>query len=246
MATILNTAFFLILWLTFVSAAHEVTGASTPGTGKNGISQTDSITTTPGPSDITSPPQLPPMGKWMYQKNGQKAHWLGVKWEGKYLVEPINIILVDSVSPTADDAVKRLLDNLKRAGFAEKKHHSCGYIGYIGGRAFHQFPKEKYRAFSDRVAELDNNHGRVFGPYCRKGAYIFTGAFSRELFVPTAKIEHRYGSFDRARDELSQGLNKRSSCKIVGFVNLENAIVNNTDTTTGDHDGCAVVLSVTR
>lgn len=194
-------------------------------------------------SDTVRPVSLPAIGKWMYQDDGQRAHWLGVKWEGKDLIEPINIILIDKLSKTAEEAKDRIYDDLKRAGYLVRRHHSSGYRGYIGGKLYPQIPEEKYRAFSNGPAEIDNNHGRIFGPHYYKNAFIFTAAFSREEIVPTAKIEHQYASFDRARDNLAYNLNKRSDYKIVGFVNLDNAILGNGKYSTGDHDGVAVVLS---
>jgi hypothetical protein len=36
------------------------------------------------------------------------------------------------------------------------------------------------RRLLDRVFELSNNHGRIFGPHWMSRAYVFIGAFSRE------------------------------------------------------------------
>jgi hypothetical protein len=193
-------------------------------------------------ADISVVPGLPAIGKWMYQADLQKAHWLGVPWEGKNLIEPINLVLVDSVSKSPEQAVGRLYENFKKAGYYDRRHHSSGYIGYLNGAFYGQLPKKKHHAFSNEVAELPNNHGRVFGPCRYEGSYYFIAAFSREDFDPIAKIEHRYASFNRARDELSQSFDKKSDYKIVRFVDLRNAIVGSRENTTGDHDGAAVVL----
>ena len=195
-------------------------------------------------SDVSVVPGLPPIGKWMYQVDLQKAHWLGVPWEGKILIEPINLVLVDPVSKSADEAVSRLYENFKKAGYYDRRHHSSGYIGYINSSFYGQLPKKKHHAFSNEIAELPNNHGRVFGPCGYNGRYYFIAAFSREDIDPVAKIEHRYASFNRARDELSQSFDKKSDYKIIRFLTLNNAIINSKGKTTGDHDGVAVVLEL--
>jgi hypothetical protein len=196
----------------------------------------------PEAREITRVKNLPAIGKWMYQDDLQKAHWLGVKWGGRTLIEPINVIFVDTLSKSRDQSVEVLKENLRLAGFTDKPHHSSGYLGYIGKFFYPQLPLERHHAFSDNVAEVENNHGRIFGPHDFNGKYIYSGAFSREIIDPLSKIEHHYGSFDRARDELSQSLDKKSAYGITGYVNLNNVIMNNADSTTGDHDGMAVVL----
>jgi hypothetical protein len=197
----------------------------------------------PDSSDIATVDGLPAIGKWMYQDNMIRANWLGLKWENKNLIEPINVILIDKISKTVEEAKTILFENLKKAGYTDRVHHSSGYIGYIGNKFYSQLPQEKHHAFSNGAAEINNNHGRIFGPYYHNGRYIFTGAFSREIIDPISKIEHHYGSFNRARDEFSHSLNKKSAFRIIGFVDLKNFILNNTENTTGDHDGIAVVLS---
>ncbi len=195
-------------------------------------------------SDIMAPQKLPRIGKWMFQENGERADWLGVKWKWKKLFEPINIVFIDTISKDFNDAISRLNDNLKKAGFSEKSHHSSGYIGFLCDRFYNQIPAQKYRAFADDSPDRPNNHGRIFGPCLYKGAYVFIGAFSREEINPSAKIEHQYGSFSQARDKLSQSLVTCGTYKIEGRVNLDNAIKNSDDATTGDHDGEATVLKL--
>lgn len=198
----------------------------------------------PEQRDIVHIKNFPPFGKWMYQDDMEIAHWLGLLWEGKNLFEPINVIFVDAVSKTRKESIEALVDNLKKAGYNKKPHHSSGYIGFIGRSFYPQLPPERHHAFSDEVAEINNNHGRIFGPHSARGQFFYTGSFSREVIDPIAKIMHHYGSFDRARDELSQSLNKKSLYRITAFVHLENAIIADEKNTTGDHDGMAVVLSL--
>jgi hypothetical protein len=195
-------------------------------------------------SDIAIVDGFPVIGKWMYQDDMMRAHWLGIKWENKNLIEPINVILIDKRSKTIDEAISILFENLNKAGYTDRTPHSSGYLGYIGDRFYSQLPQEKHHAFSNEISEIDNNHGRIFGPYHYNGSYIFTGAFSREIIDPVSKVDHHYGSFNRARDEFSQSINKKSAYRIAGFVDLKNFILNSIENTTGDHDGIAVVLSI--
>jgi hypothetical protein len=196
------------------------------------------------PADVAIVKGFPPIGKWMYQDDLEKAHWLGIPWEGKNLIEPINLVFVDAVSKTADESIKSLVENLKKAEYTDRPHHSSGYVGFIGGVFYPQLPRERYRAFSNGVAEIPNNHGRIFGPCRYHGKFIFIAAFSWEIVETAEKVWHHYGSFNRARDELSQSLDKKSPYKITGFVDLCNAIVDNKENSAGDHDGIAVVLSL--
>ncbi|MFA6472575.1 MAG: hypothetical protein WCU00_11085 [Candidatus Latescibacterota bacterium] len=195
-------------------------------------------------SDIASPEGFPAIGKWMFQEDMTKARWLGFKWENRILVEPINVIIIDKKSKTSEEARSTLFENLKKAGYLDRSQHSSGYLGYIGGKFYSQLPQEKHHAFSNKIAEKDNNHGRVFGPCSYKGSFIFIAAFSREILGPISKVDHHYGSFNRARDEFAQSLDKKSAYRIVGFLNLNNFIVNSNEYTTGDHDGIAVVVSL--
>jgi len=200
--------------------------------------------TSPSLTEIAFEHGFPAVGKWLYQADMQQAHWLGFKWNDKNLIEPINIVFIDTISKTVSESNDRLLENLKKAGYSVKPHHSSGYIGYIGGSFYPQLPRVKYHAFSNEIAEIDNNHGRIFGPCYYDGKYFYTAAFSREVIAPLSKLEHHFSSFDRARDELSQSLDKNSAYKIVGFINLNNAIIGDKENTTADHDGVAVVLSL--
>jgi hypothetical protein len=187
-------------------------------------------------------PGLPYMGKWMYTSDLNRAHWLGVLWQNKKLYEPINIILLDSVAKTPEEAVQRLEDKLKIAGFTSQDYHSSGYCGFIGDNYYSQLPALPHHAYADGPSYKANNHGRIFGPHYSHNMFVFIGAFSREVLDTTAKIKHRYDSFNRARDALSQSLNTKGAGVILRFVNLENAVVNDSTASTGDHDGVAVVV----
>jgi hypothetical protein len=210
----------------------------------NSMSHTFKAQNIPDSSNIAFPEGLPKMGKWMYRSDGQRADWLGVKWQGKSLIEPINIILIDRFSSTVIEAKQRLRDQLLQAGYTVRRGHSGGYAGYLDGVFYPQIPEEKNCAFSNRPAFMNNNHGRVFGPCFKEGAFYFTAALSREVVAPLARIKHHYGSFNRARDEFSQSLDHKSAYRIVESVDLGNSITGDPESSTGDHEGMAVVLEM--
>ena len=187
---------------------------------------------------------LPALGKWMYQADSLRAHWLGVKYRNKNLIEPINIILIDSVSKSAEEAVQKLTAELLQAGYPARALHTGGYLGFIDTGFYKQLPREKNHAFSNHVAEMDNNHGRVFGPHFFGNSYIFIAALSRENIAPFDKVKHSFASFNRARDEFAESLEQKSHYKIIDYVNMHNFILNDSLNTTADHDGIAIVLKL--
>ncbi len=198
----------------------------------------------PGPPEaIAHPPGLPGIGKWMLDAQNEPAHWLGEWYDGKHLLEPINIIIVDTAAPSADAARERLGQNFAAAGYRVREGHSTGYRGYIGGVVYEQIPEGKEQAFSNEPFEMHNNHGRVFGPHPHQGGWLFTAAFSRERLDVWEKVKHRYVSFNQARDDLSQRLDLKTDYKIRAFVDLDNALIGNPRFTVGDHDETAVLLT---
>jgi hypothetical protein len=193
-------------------------------------------------ADVVAPPGLPSLGKWMMARDGTIAHWLGEAYEGKHLREPINVILVDAAATSPEDAKQRLIAAATAAGYPVRFGHSTGYRALIGGRAYEQLPGGRDDAFSNRIFELSNNHGRLFGPHPVGTAYVSIGAFSREEVRPFRSPEHGYASFNRARDDFSQNLDRHTAFKLEGFVDLANAIIGDPEFSTGDHDGLAVLL----
>jgi hypothetical protein len=190
---------------------------------------------------VAHPPGLPAIGRWMIARDGTIAHWLGVIVDGKHLHEPINVILIDEGARDAEHATERLLVAAAAAGFPVRFGHSTGYHGLIAGALHGQLPQGRDDAFSNRIFEESNNHGRIFGPHPFGGGFIFIGAFSREHVNILEWPGHRYASFNAARDGFAYGLDTHTLFKAAGFVPLGNA-VNTAQVTTGDHDGRAVVL----
>jgi hypothetical protein len=191
---------------------------------------------------VAHPAGLPAIGRWMIARDGTIAHWLGEIVDGKHLHEPINVILIDEGATSADDARERLIAAAAAAGFPVRFGHSTGYHGFIGGALYDQLPQGRDDAFSNRIFEESNNHGRIFGPHRHEGGgYVFIGAFSRERVNLLHWPAHRYESFNAAREALALGLDAHTAFKAAGFVPLGNA-VNDAQVTTGDHDGRAVLL----
>jgi hypothetical protein len=193
-------------------------------------------------SDIVTLPGLPDIGKWMMTLQGVPSDWLGEVYEGKNLREPINVIILDESSASVEEAKSRLLLASTLAGYPIRFGHSTGYQGYIGGQFHAQLPHGRDDAFSNDIFEVSNNHGRVFGPHLMGRTYVFTAAFSREEVDPFRLPGHRYASFNRARDDFTQSLDRSTAYKVSGFVDLNNAIVGDPKLTTGDHDGMAVLV----
>jgi hypothetical protein len=210
--------------------------------------------TPPPQEDMARPPRLPALSKWMLDPSGTPAHWLGEVYRRKRLREPINVIIVDPNAASADDAVQRLLAACEKAGYPARRGHSSGYFGFVNGSFYPQLPAVQDHAFSNEPFEVDNNHGRVFGPARLPDAsevgavsgYLFSAAFSRETVDPFTKVKHRYGSFNRARDDFAQRMDAHTAYKITGFLSLDNALISDPTTTTGDHDGVAVLLTAVK
>ncbi|TSA83815.1 hypothetical protein FNU79_11310 [Deinococcus detaillensis] len=182
------------------------------------------------------------IGKWMIDPDGQPARWLGYQLDDHNLREPVNVILVDKVAKTPQEAASRLVSAMQAAGYGPKGGHSVGYKGLILGQLYGQQPGGKDEAFSDGAWWQSNNHGRVFGPApIDSGGYLWTAAFSREDFELISSMHHPYNSFKVARDDLSAKLSAAGTFKRLDTLKLDNAL--NTPTlTTDDHDGGAAVL----
>jgi hypothetical protein len=184
-------------------------------------------------TDFVDLPALPHIGKWLVDKNGHVAHWLGNHFRGHLMDEPINLFFRVNAE-TEIDATEIFLNRLMQAGFVEVPGHSSGYIALLGNN------------FLSQTA----NHGRAFGPVLFNGAYYFSAAFSREEvdylcdLVCASHQRHRYFSFNMARETLSNELIQKSGAKFLGYLSLENAMNADDKETTGDHDGYAIFLEL--
>jgi hypothetical protein len=193
------------------------------------------------PDDQARPAGLPPIGKWLLDKNEEVAHWLGRRVRGLVLDEPVNVLIRIRTSGSPEAALKKFLAAAKAAGFFPRPGHSNGYSALLDGSARGQ---EK-ETFSDKPFLVSNDHFRLFGPVRQGDSYYFSAAISREKvdgFPPT----HEYSSFNKARDLFAAKMKAKGGAGIDGRIPLDNAIPDDGIQTTGDHDGSAVLLELPR
>ena len=180
------------------------------------------------------------IGHWLMRENGGYADWLGLKYRGKGLREPINVVIVDPFASSAEMAIAKVMKACKAAGYEEEYGHSAGYMAEIAGTMYRQIPNDRRMAFSNKDFLLTNNHGRIMGPAFVNGEYVFVAAFSTER--PSLwKMDHLYVSFTRARDDFCACMDARTSYRKQGYIELGNTETGG-ELTTGDHDGRATVL----
>lgn len=197
----------------------------------------------PSPDDETAT-EYGDIGKWMLDSSGDIADYGGLPYEGRTVLEAINVVIVDPTSRSSLEATWRLNAAMRRAGFPPRLIHSTGFRGLIDGERYRQQPRGLLVGYSDDFFLLPNNHGRIFGPDPVETAsgYVWSGSFSTEEFVFYQGLpRHGYVSSNVARDALAAQLIASGRATSGGSVSLDNAY--NTDTTTtGDHDGYAVVV----
>lgn len=200
----------------------------------------------PTPADAVTTP-YGDIGKWMLKTNGQIADWDGKRYGGKKLLETVNVIIVDPHSTTGAQANRGLNNAMLRSRFAAQPLHSTGFRGNIDGVTYGQKPQGPLLAYSNNFFLFRNDHGRFFGPdpIQTDAGFVWSGAFSTEQVGFTGLLPgHVYVSSNDARDALVRQLVGSGQATYGGLVPLENAY-NNPTTTTGDHDGFAVVLVLT-
>ncbi len=184
------------------------------------------------------------IGKWMLDSRGEIADYGGLPYEGRTVLEPVNVVIVDSRSRSTLEATWRLNAAMWRAGFPPRLIHSTGFRGLIDSQLYRQQPRGLLVGYSDAFFLLPNNHGRIFGPdpVETSSGYVWSGAFSTEEFVFYQGLpRHAYVSGNDARNALAAKLVTSGRATLGTPVSLENSY--NTDTvTTGDHDGYAAVL----
>lgn len=197
-------------------------------------------------ADDETPTAYGDIGKWMLDSSGDIADYGGLPYEGKTVLEAINVVIVDPTSRSSLEATWRLNAAMRRAGFPPRLIHSTGFRGLIDGERYRQQPRGLLVGYSDDFFLLPNNHGRIFGPDPVETAsgYVWSGSFSTEEFVFYQGLpRHGYVSSNEARDALAAQLVASGRATSGGMVSLDNAY--NTDTTTtGDHDGFAVVVTL--
>jgi hypothetical protein len=223
-----------------------VVGAATVSTsdpviGTNPVSTAAGV---PSPSDAVATP-YGDIGKWLLQPNGQISDFGGAPLDGKTLLEPVNVIIIDPTSTTSAEATAKLNADLSQAGFPAQVVHTTGFQGTIDGETFGQQPTGFLEAFSDNSFLLPDDHARAFGPAPNQDGtgYVFTVAASREqLGLDGLLPTHTYVSYDQARDALAEQL-ILNGATLVGVIPLSNAYDSATETT-GDNDGYAIVIQL--
>lgn len=182
------------------------------------------------------------IGRWLLTGREVPANWLGQKFQGKMMREPINVILVDEFAVTPEAAVKYLLESCEAIGYLSRPGHSSDYRGQIGNVIYSQLPRQQNHAFSNAMYILPNNHGRIFGPHFFAGYYYFSGALSREAINLFAEVRHVYASFEMAKQDFAARMQASGRYFVVGAIAMENVFLPSESMTTGDHDGTAVLL----
>lgn len=197
----------------------------------------------PSPTDDVATP-YGDIGKWMLEPNGQIADYGGLPYGGRTVLEPVNVIIVDPTSSSAAESAAKLNCAMFWSGFPGQPFHSTGFLGTIDDILYGQQPTGPLLGFSDNFFLFPNNHGRIFGPDPVETAegYVWSGAFSTEEFVIYEFLpRHAYVSSNVARNALAKRLIASGQATYGGMVPLNNAY-NTATTTTGDHDGYAVVV----
>ena len=182
------------------------------------------------------------IGRWLLTGREVPANWLGQKFQGKMMREPINVILVDEVAATPDAAVQYLLESCEAIGYLSRPGHSSDYRGQIGNVIYSQLPQEENHAFSNAMYIFPNNHGRIFGPHFFAGRYYFAGALSRESINLFSEVRHVYASFEMAKQDFAARMQAGGRYSVAGAIAMENVFLPSESMTTGDHDGTAVLL----
>ncbi|GAY13275.1 hypothetical protein [Mycobacterium sp. shizuoka-1] len=196
----------------------------------------------PTAADATSTP-YGRLGKWMLTPTGRLADWPSQQYPFATLYQPINLVIIDPTSSTASESAQKVNAALTAATFPAQQIHGTGYRSTIDGVVYGQQPSGTLEAFANAHWLLPNDHGRVFGPAPGPdgAGYVWTASFSREqtgLFyvIPT----HVFVSFTKARDAVRAGLLSTGATDL-GVIDMDNDLAGRT-TTTGDHDGYAVVI----
>ena len=183
------------------------------------------------------------LGQWMLQPDGQIADWVGLPYQGKTLLEGINVVFVDSTATSARLSARNLNVWMRRSAFGAWPFSSTGYQGIIGDTTYSQEPTGANEAYRDAFFLLTNSHGRAFGPYPNPSGpgYVWIGAWSKEN-LDIANLTHGHESFNEARDALLTAMVDKGATNL-GYIDMANTY-NTADYSTGDSDGMAIVLGL--
>ena len=183
------------------------------------------------------------LGQWMINSDNEIADWIGLPYQGRTVMEGINVVIVDSASGNPTQAASNLNAWMTRAGFAPSAVSSTGYQGVIESNIFGQQPTGPHTAFRDNYFLLANSHGRIFGPYPNPNGpgFIWTASLSEEN-LDLENLTHGYESFNAARNELRDSMVSAGG-QDLGQIFMDN-VYNTVEYTTGDADGFAAVIGL--
>ena len=208
------------------------------------VPQSVTATVSAGPDpDGTVATQYGDLGQWMLQPDGQIADWVGLPYQGKTLLEGINVVFVDSTATSARLSARNLNVWMRRSAFGAWPFSSTGYQGIIGATTYSQEPTGANEAYRNAFFLLTNSHGRAFGPYPNPSGpgYVWIGAWSEEN-LDIANLTHGHESFNDARDALLTAMVDKGATNL-GYIDMANTY-NTADYSTGDSDGRAIVLGL--
>ena len=178
-------------------------------------------------------------GMWMFSEKQFEvnaiADWIGVKKNGKTILEPINIIWVDFRATNKNEAIENITTFLNDNGFLLRNGSSIGYYGLFDSSEWiHQY-KETWS--DNQNPNTINNHGRIFLSHQLKSnlnnaVFISKGAFSIE------DQNHYLISFDDALKKID----KTGQWQIFKNRFISNNIIQNNDYSTYDHKGIKVFV----
>jgi hypothetical protein len=205
------------------------------------------------------------VGLWMHKEQELAreaiADWLEVPYEGKELLEPINVLWVDSAARSDEEARDDVVSFLDACGFAREGKqlglatHSYGYHAYYNGIWKEQYDADD--AWVDREllgSIVSSNHGRIFPSFqatstAGRSVFFTSGAFSREGPLGTLgsgveclfNVErcHAFQSFNQARDALRCGARGWLTTGLYDFGSAY-PLSSGRSFSTGDHDGVLV------
>ena len=208
------------------------------------------------------------IGKWMINKKGNVADWVGLPGGGnpaygdKKVQEPINTIFVVKAD-SAKKAQKTLDKALKAADFGPSNWSSIGYSGIVKTDTYKQYPRGGLfgnntgligliagvgPAYRDAPYNKPNTHLRTFGGASDgNGNFIFTASVSTEDLVKIdGKTTHALETdgFNGGRAALLTAMTGKGA-KDLGKIEMGNAIPGDDPTyTTGGADGLAQVIGI--
>ncbi len=177
------------------------------------------------------------VGLWMFNKKTPEinsiANWIGIKQNGKAILEPINIIWLDFIATNKLEAEENIVNFLKTNGFLMRSGSSTGYYGLFENETW---ITQYMETWSDNANPTTiNNHGRIFLAHELKDNtnntfFVSTGAFSIE------SKSHHLISFREALEDFKAV----NDWTIFNYNYLAKNIILSNNYTTDDHNGIKI------